>query len=134
MDREDSDRLASEFYGVSDLLLMNALLEIRESSLHGLGVFARVPIVKGQYVGCMNGPVWDSDEFDVEVGGTGEVVRSDESLEAAATELVEKLEAVHRDPRFRGIWSFLKVHGCLYTGQTYEKELLALKSVLGDGK
>ncbi len=37
--------------------------------------------------------------------------------------LVEKLNAVHEDPQYKGVWTLHHVHGGRYSGLTYEKEL-----------
>lgn len=41
----------------------------------------------------------------------------------ALRRLVEKLEAVERNPSFQGIWPYLHVHGYKYTGPDWRQEL-----------
>ena len=47
-----------------------------------------------------------------------------------ARALVEKLDVVHEDPAYKGVWGLHYVHGGHYTGPTYTDELGALRSAL----
>jgi len=67
MNREMSDRLARKHYSAEHLETMRALVEVRESPVHGLGCFARVAIPEAAEVGVMNGPAWLSDTYDPHV-------------------------------------------------------------------
>jgi hypothetical protein len=51
-------------------------------------------------------------------------------LRALVAELVAKLDAVHDDPQYKGVWTLAHVHGYNYTGLTYTKELQAVKEAL----
>lgn len=44
-------------------------------------------------------------------------------LRAALAKLVGKLTAIEADPSFRGIWSYLHVHGYKYTGPDWRDDL-----------
>lgn len=46
-----------------------------------------------------------------------------EVAEAALRALVYKLDAVHKDPQYEGVWMMHHVHGGRYTGLKYEVEL-----------
>ena len=48
----------------------------------------------------------------------------------ALSGLVERLDVVHNDPRFQGIWTFLMVHGQMYDGPTYKDALDSARAVL----
>lgn len=56
-------------------------------------------------------------------------VRAD-AAERALRVLVEKLEAVHADPRFVAVWFSFQNHGGRYTEPTYTAELDAAKAAL----
>jgi len=47
-----------------------------------------------------------------------------------ARALVEKLDVVHEDPAYKGVWGLHYVHGGHYTGPTYTDELGALRRAL----
>lgn len=49
--------------------------------------------------------------------------RRAEVAEAALRALVQKLDAVHEDPQYKGVWMMHHVHGGRYTGLKYEVEL-----------
>lgn len=51
-------------------------------------------------------------------------------IEEAARKLVEKIDQVHENPEFQGVWSFLSVHGQEYRGPGYREELQQLREVL----
>ena len=53
-------------------------------------------------------------------------------LAEALRTLVEKLDAVHADPRFQAVWTSYMVHGGRYTEPRYDKELSAAKAALTD--
>jgi hypothetical protein len=44
--------------------------------------------------------------------------------------LVDKLKAIHEDPRYLGVWQWYAVHGCTYAGPQYDKEFEALDAAL----
>jgi hypothetical protein len=44
--------------------------------------------------------------------------------------LVEKLDAIEKDPQYKGIWTLHWAHGGDYTGPTYTKEIADAKKVL----
>lgn len=48
----------------------------------------------------------------------------------AAARLVAKLEAIHADARYSGVWALAQLHHGPYTGPTYEAELSALTDAL----
>lgn len=47
--------------------------------------------------------------------------------------LVDKLEAVHADPRYAAVWTLYAVHGGHYTEPKYEQEFNDAKKALADG-
>lgn len=51
-------------------------------------------------------------------------------LREAAQALSDKLDVIHNDPRYQGIWSLAMIHGTRYTGPNYEAELKALRAAL----
>lgn len=53
----------------------------------------------------------------------------DETREALRA-LVEKLEAIHSDPSYQGVWTMYAVHGGVYDGPQYADELARAKDVL----
>lgn len=53
-------------------------------------------------------------------------------IKLALKTLVDKLEVVHKDLSYQGVWSFCYVHGRLYTGPNYGKELEAAKEALNE--
>jgi hypothetical protein len=57
--------------------------------------------------------------------------RQQEIIEAS-TKLVRKLEAIHEDPKYQAVWQMYAIHGMTYSGPKYDKELIALKELLGD--
>lgn len=49
----------------------------------------------------------------------------------AAKALVDKLELIHADPQYQGVWTLYAIHGGDYTnGPKYDKELSELKEAL----
>ena len=56
--------------------------------------------------------------------------REPPELGELARALVEKLDVVHEDPAYKGVWGLHYVHGGHYTGPTYTDELGALRSAL----
>lgn len=58
--------------------------------------------------------------------------RKDAAFEGLARlkKLVEKLEAVHADPRYLAVWQSYMIHGGRYTEPTYTAELEAAKAFL----
>lgn len=59
-----------------------------------------------------------------------EVFVSGSSVIFRAKKLVEKLEEIHADPRFKAVWTNARIHGLEYTSLSYEAELLKLKEAL----
>ncbi len=53
-----------------------------------------------------------------------------EELEKAAQELANKIELVERHPLYLSVFTHYLIHGCVYAGPTWEKELSALKQAL----
>jgi hypothetical protein len=51
-------------------------------------------------------------------------------LRALIAQLVAKLDAVHEDPQYKGVWTLAHIHGYNYTGLTYTNELQAVKDAL----
>lgn len=51
-------------------------------------------------------------------------------IEKAARELVAKIEAIHDDPAYQGIWVLAHNHGLPYLGPNYADELARLKTAL----
>lgn len=52
-------------------------------------------------------------------------------LEVAASALVDKLEAIIKDPSYQGTWGFAMAHGLVYTGPNWEEEVRTLCTLLG---
>lgn len=50
----------------------------------------------------------------------------------AANDLVERLEAVHADPKYQGVWFVAQLHQGPYDGPTYTAELATLKMLLSE--
>ncbi len=50
--------------------------------------------------------------------------------EAHLKALVDKLRAIQADPSYQGIWTFLSVHGYVYTGPDWSAEVLAATTAL----
>lgn len=46
------------------------------------------------------------------------------------TQLVNKLEVIHKDSRYTSVWTNYHIHGGRYDGPTYVEELEEAKSVL----
>ena len=61
---------------------------------------------------------------------TSEAVVPLNDLLNATRLLVERLDLVHDDPGYQGIWHMAAVHGMNYKGPTYKDELETLKTVL----
>ena len=57
-----------------------------------------------------------------------------EELESALKDLVDRLEFIHNDQEYIGVWVESQVHRGKYTGPTYEKELDRAKKAIGYGK
>lgn len=55
-------------------------------------------------------------------------------LREALKTLVDKLDAVHADERFRGVWTVSQMHIGAYAGPTYTDELAAARAALTGGK
>jgi polyhydroxyalkanoate synthesis regulator phasin len=53
-----------------------------------------------------------------------------ERLKEALTKLVQKLDIVHADSRYEGVWTIAYLHGQSYTGPTYTDELAAARAAL----
>ena len=51
-------------------------------------------------------------------------------VEEIASVFVAKMDEIHADPRFNGVWVFAHTHGQSYTGPTYGSELDALRAAL----
>lgn len=54
----------------------------------------------------------------------------EEGVRQAARALVDKLELIHADGQYMGVWTSYMIHGGNYTGPNYSAELEALKSAL----
>jgi hypothetical protein len=52
------------------------------------------------------------------------------SLQHALEQLVTRLDVVHADPRYMGVWSLFQIHGGRYTEPTYTAELDAARQAL----
>jgi hypothetical protein len=57
-----------------------------------------------------------------------------ELLRNALGKLVRRLDAVHNDPSFLGVWVLAHNHVGPYKGLTYEKELREARQALADDK
>lgn len=57
---------------------------------------------------------------------------SSTSLKTAAVWLVAKLDEIHADPRYKGVWESAQIHGMAYNGPNYTVELKALRAALQD--
>jgi hypothetical protein len=55
-------------------------------------------------------------------------------LVEAAGRLIERLDAVHRDPEYHGVWAIAQLHRGPYTGLTYTAELTAARAALAPHK
>ncbi len=51
-------------------------------------------------------------------------------LRVAAQALVDKLQEIHQDEGYKGIWTVAAAHGICYDGPTYGPELEALTEAL----
>jgi len=51
-------------------------------------------------------------------------------IRSALEALVAKLDAVHADPNYQGVWTLAHVHGVEYRGPKYGKELEAARAAL----
>jgi len=84
----------------------------------------------GGYVKCPScgteGPVADSTAESVSAWNT----RPTDPVVEAARKFADKLDAVHDDPRYQGVWQVYQIHGGVYTEPKYEHEFAALKSAL----
>ncbi len=52
----------------------------------------------------------------------------------ALKNLIERLDAVHEDPQYKGVWTLHHVHGGRYTGLTYTKALEQARKALEASK
>ena len=48
----------------------------------------------------------------------------------AARALTEKMNLIHNDPSYQGVWHMAAVHGANYRGPDYKEELETLEAVL----
>lgn len=53
-----------------------------------------------------------------------------QNLKESAELLVKKLEEIHEDSGYKGIWTSAMIHGIIYRGPTYKNELDNLKEIL----
>lgn len=51
-------------------------------------------------------------------------------VKEAAEKLVAKLEECRLDPQYQSVWNLYYIHGNVYTGATYYKELDELQKAL----
>lgn len=51
-------------------------------------------------------------------------------LEEAAKGLVDKLNAIHADERYKSVWALYVIHGGYYQGPFYKEELETLVAAL----
>ncbi len=51
-------------------------------------------------------------------------------IERAAKALIDKLNAIHADPRYQSVWQIAMIHAGNYSGPNYEAELKQLTSAL----
>ena len=54
-------------------------------------------------------------------------------LRKKAEALVAKLDEIHENRSYRGVWSMAHVHGVIYSGPNYETELEELRKALKEG-
>jgi len=55
-----------------------------------------------------------------------------EQLKAALQALVDKLDEIHADPRYKSVWTSYMIHGGQYHGPTYVDELARARAALKD--
>ena len=70
------------------------------------------------------------DEYEVEDVVVTPLYAEPPEVGELARALVEKLDVVHEDPAYKGVWGLHYVHGGRYTGPTYTDELGALRRAL----
>jgi hypothetical protein len=51
-------------------------------------------------------------------------------IKGKARELVKRLEVVHSDLKYKGVWHLAQIHGMPYNGPQYNKELEELEEAL----
>jgi hypothetical protein len=59
-------------------------------------------------------------------------VEEELSARAALRALIDRLDLVHEDERYKSVWMMYMIHGGRYDGPTYEQELRDAKRALGD--
>lgn len=59
-----------------------------------------------------------------------ELMEYNHELFDALKALVEKLEEIHDNPNYQGVWSMAHAHGHKYNGPTYEEELKKAKKLV----
>ena len=60
----------------------------------------------------------------------GQLATNNTRLYNALKDLLEKMEEIHENPQYKGVWAFFHAHGQDYTGPTYEKEFQTAKNTL----
>lgn len=52
----------------------------------------------------------------------------------AAMSLLAKLDIIHNDPKYQGVWQMYHIHGLRYDGPKYDTELEVLRAALASLK
>jgi hypothetical protein len=76
----------------------------------------------------------ERQERNARILSKAEALMRDEEIRRKAKALVEKIEAIHADNRYRAVWEVAFVHGYKYDGPQYVEELSALKTALAQPK
>ena len=66
--------------------------------------------------------------------GVGRIQTVVSKVEKAARELVEKLDKVHKNPAYVGVWTVSQIHQGPYQGPNYTEELKKLKDALKEAE
>ena len=56
-----------------------------------------------------------------------------DEVRAALQGLVDKLDEIHEDPRYKSVWTSYMIHGGRYHGPTYVEELARARAALSGG-
>ena len=59
-------------------------------------------------------------------------IENDQNVIQSAKALVKKLDQIHEDPTYKGVWTVYFTHFGNYTGPDYAKEFQELKNRLND--
>jgi hypothetical protein len=72
-----------------------------------------------------------SEIFDTE-GAAKIITRAYEPLVKAAGNLEQCMTLIESHPNYRAVWDSAFLHGCPYTGPTWERELDTLRTALSE--